>query len=484
MQHPDITGLSEWTLLAPGGLTEVWKARQLSLDRLVAVKVFQRELAESDRSRFLREAGAIGRLSDHPGMVTAHNAGIAPDGRPYLIMELCPGGSLTEWLKPENRPSEEQVRQVGLRIADALAAAHACGVLHRDVEPANILIDSNGDPRLADFGLAVMDEDAADAGSVMSPYAPPEAFRAQPATASGDVYSLAATLYALLAGRPPRPVGSAPNSPPPPAEVASPVTSIPGVSPGLMDVVLTALADDPAARPTAASFFGRLANAPLRTSKRGRVGGAAKEGSAASTPERGRRRVVVLALAALVVVIASTAAWLISGPASSGVPAATRPGASSGGLPSNAGPSQAVGPTESSAVPSQVVDPTPPTSPEDSTPTSAPATTPAPTSASAEPTEPSPAQEKIIQLEDPAASAKPFETVQIRGTYRGGADTMLRVQRWESGRWMAFPLPTTTDQSGQFTAYVELGRPGRHEIRLLDPGSGVRSKPVVLVIKN
>jgi hypothetical protein len=87
-------------------------------------------------------------------------------------------------------------------------------------------------------------------------------------------------------------------------------------------------------------------------------------------------------------------------------------------------------------------------------------------------------------LEDPAASAKPFETVQIRGTYRGGADTMLRVQRWESGRWMAFPLPTTTDQSGQFTAYVELGRLGRHEIRLLDPGSGVTSKPVVLVIKN
>ena len=122
----------------------VWEARQLSLDRLVAVKVYQRELDEGDRRRFLREAAAAGRLSDHPGIVTAHDAGILPDDRPYLIMELCPGGSLTQWLKPENRPSEERVRQVGVRIADALAAAHACGVLHRDVKPANILIDSYG----------------------------------------------------------------------------------------------------------------------------------------------------------------------------------------------------------------------------------------------------------------------------------------------------------------------------------------------------
>ena len=127
--------------LARGGLAVVWQARQLPLDRLVAVKVYQRELDEADRRHFVREAAAAGRLSAHPGIVTTYAAGILPDGRPYLIMELCPGGSLTKWLKPENRPSEERVRQVGLRIADALAAAHASGVLHRDVKPANILID-------------------------------------------------------------------------------------------------------------------------------------------------------------------------------------------------------------------------------------------------------------------------------------------------------------------------------------------------------
>ena len=88
-----------------------------------------------------------------------------------------------------------------------------------------------------------------------------------------------------------------------------------------------------------------------------------------------------------------------------------------------------------------------------------------------------------IQLENPADAAKPFQTVQIQGTYRGGADTSLRVQRWEAGRWLDFPLPTRTDQAGQFTAYVELGEPGRYRVRVLDPNSGVTSKPSELVIK-
>jgi hypothetical protein len=90
---------------------------------------------------------------------------------------------------------------------------------------------------------------------------------------------------------------------------------------------------------------------------------------------------------------------------------------------------------------------------------------------------------EAIQVEDVAASARPFETVRIRGTYRGGAETFLRVQRWEGGKWLAFPLPTKTDKSGQFTAYVELGQPGRYRLRVLDPSSGLTSKPFVLVIK-
>lgn len=90
---------------------------------------------------------------------------------------------------------------------------------------------------------------------------------------------------------------------------------------------------------------------------------------------------------------------------------------------------------------------------------------------------------ETIQLESLVPSATPFESVRIEGRYRGRADTLLRVQRWEGGRWLAFPLPTRTDQSGQFTTYVEFGQPGRYRLRVLEPNSGVTSKPFVLVIK-
>ena len=92
-------------------------------------------------------------------------------------------------------------------------------------------------------------------------------------------------------------------------------------------------------------------------------------------------------------------------------------------------------------------------------------------------------EQRTIQLENLADSAKPFQTVRIQGTYRGGGDTFLRVQRWEGGKWLDFPLPTKTNESGRFTAYVELGQPGRYALRVLDPDSGVTSKILVLVIK-
>jgi hypothetical protein len=127
------------------------------------------------------------------------------------------------------------------------------------------------------------------------------------------------------------------------------------------------------------------------------------------------------------------------------------------------------GPPSSGAGPSRASDPRPPTS------TSTPGAGDNAGSGSAE--------QEIIQLKNSAAAAKPFQTVRIQGTYRGGADTFLRVQRWEGGKWLDFPLPAKTDQSGQFTAYVELGQPGRYRLRVLDPHSGATSKPFVLVIK-
>jgi hypothetical protein len=90
---------------------------------------------------------------------------------------------------------------------------------------------------------------------------------------------------------------------------------------------------------------------------------------------------------------------------------------------------------------------------------------------------------ETIQVEDVPDSARPFETVRIQGRYHGGPDTFLRVQRWEGDNWLAFPVPTKTDQSGHFTTYVEFGQPGRYPLRMLDPGSGLTSKTFVLVIE-
>jgi hypothetical protein len=86
-----------------------------------------------------------------------------------------------------------------------------------------------------------------------------------------------------------------------------------------------------------------------------------------------------------------------------------------------------------------------------------------------------------IQVEDVARSAKPFQAVRIQGTYR--ADTLLRVQRWEDGKWLAFPVPTKTDKSGRFTTYVQLDQPGQYRLRMLDPSSGMTSRTFLLVIE-
>ena len=113
-------------------------------------------------------------------------------------------------------------------------------------------------------------------------------------------------------------------------------------------------------------------------------------------------------------------------------------------------------------------------------------TSPAPTtvgkSRASDTTDSKPADE-AIQVKGLVSSAKPFQPVRIDGTHHGRADTFLQVQHWYAGRWVPFPLPTKTDQSGKFTAYVEPGPPGRYRLRILDPTSGAQSKPFVLVIR-
>jgi len=256
---PDIPGHRVTGVLGSGGFATVYQCWQLAVGREVAVKVDNRVLlSDRDRRRFYREVHAAGRLSGHPHVINIYDAGTLADGRPYMVMELCPAGSLNDALQQHGPMPPDRVRDVGIKIADALAAAHQAGVLHRDIKPANILINRYGLVGLSDFGLASIiaasGEQTASREALTPAFASPETFRWEEPTALADVYSLAATLYALLSGRPPRfPAGGSPG----PATIMRlhdmPVDDVPGASPELLGVLRAGLATDPAARPPGAA---------------------------------------------------------------------------------------------------------------------------------------------------------------------------------------------------------------------------------------
>ncbi len=284
---PVVAGLVDTRPLARGGYGLVFRAWQVGLAREVALKVDSRVLAEErDRRRFLREAGAAGRLSSHGHIVPVYDAGVADDGRPYLVMELCPGGSLADRVRRHGPMPPDEVRNIGRGIADALATAHAIGILHRDVKPGNILIDEYGVAKLADFGLAAALDASGDSTATrdaLTPaFAPPEAFAFARPSAPGDVYGLAATLYTLLAGYPPRMLSWPPESL---AELTaglrSPIAPVPGVHPDLLAVLEAALHPEPEHRTqTAAALRDALAAVPAAADApadtRGRHPGAAE----------------------------------------------------------------------------------------------------------------------------------------------------------------------------------------------------------------
>jgi serine/threonine protein kinase len=170
-----------------------------------------------------------------------------------MIMELC-RGNYGERLKAGPLPVPE-ARLVGVKIADALAGAHAEGVLHRDVKPANILITQFGEPVLADFGLAVLAEtrETTITLEITPAYAAPEMFSGDRAVPASDVYALCATLYALMCGRPPR--WRENNSNPSLATImdlfAERIPDLPGVPPDLITVLRRGMSNDPVHRPSA-----------------------------------------------------------------------------------------------------------------------------------------------------------------------------------------------------------------------------------------
>jgi hypothetical protein len=227
---PELPGLRYVRPLGAGGFSDVYLYEQELPKRNVAVKVLASDdLTDSSRTAFVAEANLMAQLSAHPYIVTIYHAAVAPDGRPYFVMEYCSGPSLAEQYK-RSRFSVADALRTGVRLSSAVATAHAAGILHRDIKPANVLTNGYGWPALTDFGIssavdielpvntttreAMNAAGATATGSIgMSiPWSPPEMFDDNPQPdVRSDVFSLAATLYTLLAGHTPFEVPGKPN---------------------------------------------------------------------------------------------------------------------------------------------------------------------------------------------------------------------------------------------------------------------------------
>jgi serine/threonine protein kinase len=193
-------------LLGRGGMGVVFLAWDPVLCREVAVKILAQELAGDAvmRERFAREAALAGRLGTHPHIVTAHEAGEWQQ-RPYVVFEYLPGGSLADRLREQGAQPRLQAMRWLEQAADALDYAHAAKVVHRDVKPANLLLDEDGNIHVADFGVSRTDGETTLTahGEVVGTtgYLAPEQADGRPATTASDRFALGVVAYQLLTGK-------------------------------------------------------------------------------------------------------------------------------------------------------------------------------------------------------------------------------------------------------------------------------------------
>jgi len=250
--------------IATGGMGEIYLAQDDTLGRKVAIKVLAERYArdESLRRRFTREALAAARLSGHPNIVTIFDVGEADGGRPFIVMEYLSGGTLADRARRAAVGRDQAIEWLR-GSAQALDDAHQAGIVHRDVKPANLLLDERGVVKVADFGIArVIDETSTGmtmAGTVLGTagYLSPEQARGEPATAQSDVYGLGVVAYELLTGGRPFEGGSATAEAA--AHIHQPVPPASGRGVGIpaqVDAVFhRVLAKDPADRYVVAQDF-------------------------------------------------------------------------------------------------------------------------------------------------------------------------------------------------------------------------------------
>lgn len=257
-QPPELDGLTLLRRIGGGGFADVFLYEQQLPHRRVAVKVL--DPRDDDPHALEQEVNAMAALEAERSIVSIYEVRRSSDGRSCLLMEYCPNGSLDERLRAGHRYREVETLEIGVRLAGAIANAHHVGVMHRDIKPANILFAENGRPKLTDFGIAASSGSTTAGFSV--PWAPPEALDPGARTEeTADVYSLAATLYAMLAGHAPFALPGQPTNRSAHAErirhMPVPPLGRDDVSPELVTTLERALAKNPADRPQSAQAFMR-----------------------------------------------------------------------------------------------------------------------------------------------------------------------------------------------------------------------------------
>ena len=197
-----IEGYEDLIEIGRGGFGVVYRARQPDFDRYVAIKVLSGIRDDHSRRRFDRERRSVGSLSGHPYIVTVYGSGFTADGSPFLVMEYLGGGSLADRLS-RGRFEWRDAFDIGVKLSSAVQSAHEAGVLHCDIKPENVLVSNRGEPKLADFGIAVLQGMNATTNAALTPvHAAPEVLGGKTAAPAADVYSLTSTIYALVAGSP------------------------------------------------------------------------------------------------------------------------------------------------------------------------------------------------------------------------------------------------------------------------------------------
>jgi tetratricopeptide (TPR) repeat protein/archaellum biogenesis ATPase FlaH len=249
-------------LLGEGGKKKVYLVHDTLLDRDVAFALIKTEkLDDASRTRIIREARAMGRLGDHPNIVTIHDMG-DHEGQPYIVIPIMPGGDVESLVEkaPEHRLPIGQALGIAKAVCRGLEFAHSKGIIHRDIKPGNVWLGADGTAKIGDFGLAL----AADLPRLTQPgmmvgtvtYMPPEQAMGGKVTARADFYSLGAMLYEMLTGRPPfvgddsvAIIGQHINTPP-----VAPTWHRADLPPALETLILRLLEKDPEKRPESAAI--------------------------------------------------------------------------------------------------------------------------------------------------------------------------------------------------------------------------------------